>query len=107
MDLEKKFEDLKSGNNDTGILPFIGDIIGFDSKDKKSLFVDFVGEFYFKYIKNKQNLKEGIILFEEMRDDILTNLDTKPSLDELYSKIQNTDVIEKKVENLLKLETNE
>lgn len=81
-------------------MPFILELANIKTKEP-SLFLPFVKSFYTKKIRNRDLLKEGIKNFEQMQDDILSHLQEKPSLNDIYNSIDSKDVIEMKIKKFL------
>lgn len=71
------------------------------TRSENRLFINFVFDFFMNVIKSQRDLiKMGVKLFEQMKDDVLKNLREKPTLEQIYQRIPTDDWIAKKVEQL-------
>lgn len=86
FEMEKDFMDFQKQRN-TSILNKIQDMASNKQSDV-SIFFNYTAKLYEK-IRNKDLLKQGIKYFEQMKQDILQNLDHKPSMDEIYGRVSN------------------
>ena len=73
MELEKTWVELYNKKR-IYFLPIFSEFLKIGFPDVKPFF-DYAGKFYFEKIKSKRLLKEGIKYFEQMKEDIMSNLD--------------------------------
>lgn len=94
FELERSLLELQNKRN-VSFIPYLQN--NSQKQNDIQIFFSFVGRFYEK-IRNKDLLKEGIKFFEQMKDDIMKNLEQKSSWDDIYNRVQNRNLIQNKIE---------